>query len=332
MKLTFGMFLDGVPWSDKDGSFGEVRLGPRGTLALLETYLGLGAPAGHPARRINEYLERLSADDREENWQHRSFAVDPWSTARQLLSWRDRLKAGGWDGGPFKGETVSPRLESLAALETAAGPLSEGFEDRLCLVLKHLEKAEFLPLSQVVLLDNREFLPPVWQKIWNRVEAIGVSIKDCGRFSMKAGNDSTLALVRAALLSEDTPKEKAAGKKDDSLLLLEAEDEWQAAETLALWLAGGSEESNEDVVIIAGSDTEILDDALRRQGLPRLGVSAVSRWRLALQILPLTLANAWEPVDVQRLAELLAMPAGPVPRYAARFLPAAPSCAGHIRR
>ena len=320
MKLTFGMFLDGAPWSDKDASFGEVRLGPRGTLALFETHLGLSAPAVHPARRINEYLARVSADNREENWQHRSFAVDPWSTARQLLSWRDRLKAGGWEGGPFKGETVSPRLKSLAALERAAGPLSEGFEDRLCLVLKHLGKTESLPLSLVALLDNREFLPPVWQKIWSRVEAIGVSIKDCSHVSIKSGSASTLSLLRAALLSGDMPKEKAGGKKDDSLLLLEAEDEWQAAESLALWLASGSKESNDDVVIIAGSDTEILDEALRRQGLPRLGVSPVSRWRLALQILPLTLANAWEPIDIQRLAELLTMPAGPVPRYAAGFL------------
>jgi hypothetical protein len=320
MKLTFGMFLDGAPWSDRDSSFGEARLGPRGTLALLETHLALSTPAVHPARRINEYLARVDADDSEEKWQHRSFAVDPWSTARQLLSWRDQLKAGGWEGGAFNGESVSPRLESLAALETAASPLSEGLEDRLQMVLKCLEKTESLPLSSVELLDSRDFLPPVWQNIWNCVEAAGISIRDCSHISIKSGNVSTLALVQTALLSENAQKKIAANGKDDSLLLLEAEDEWQAAESLALWLAHGGKEKNDDVVIIAGSDTEILDEALRRQGLPQLGVSPVSRWRSALQILPLALANAWNPVDVRRLAEFLATPQGPVPRYAAGFL------------
>jgi RecB family exonuclease len=319
MHLIFSTFLDGAPWSDKDSSFGEARLGPKGTLALLETHLGLSAPAVHPARRINEYLARVDADDSAEKWHHRSFQVDPWSTARQLLSWRDQLKAGGWEGGAFTGESVSPRLESLAALETAASPLSEGFEDRLQMVLKCLEKTESLPLSSVELLDKREFLPPIWQKIWNRAEALGVSVRDHSGISIKQNSVSTLASVQTALLSENTQKRAAAGK-DDSLLFLEAGDEWQAAETLALWLANGGKESNADVVIIAGSDTEILDEALRRQGLPQLGVLPVSRWRSALQILPLALANAWEPIDVQRLAELLAMPTGPVPRYAARDL------------
>jgi RecB family exonuclease len=207
----------------------------------------------------------------------------------------------------------------LAALETAASPLSEGFEDRLQMVLKYLEKSAALPLASVTLLDKREFLPPVWQKIWNRAGALGVSVRESSSILMKQNRVSTLASVQTALLPEDTQKRAAAGK-DDSLLFLEAGDEWQAAETLALWLANGSKESNEDVVIIAGSDTEILDAALRRQGLPQLGVSPVSRWRSALQILPLVLANAWEPVDVQRLAELLAMPTGPVLRYAARDL------------
>ena len=92
---------------------------------------------------------------------------------------------------------------------------------------------------------------------------------------------------------------------DDSLVLLEADNEWQAAEHLALWLAAAPD-SNEQVTIICGSDTSILDQALKRHGLPCMGRAEISRWREIQQILPLMLANV-ETGRYYLLVEMLSL-------------------------
>ncbi|MDR1979513.1 MAG: PD-(D/E)XK nuclease family protein [Synergistaceae bacterium] len=110
----------------------------------------------------------------------------------------------------------------------------------------------------------------------------------------------------------------SAIKGDGSVSLFEAKDEWESAENLAIWLSGGE---NDGVALICGHDTEILDHALASHGLPKIGSSEVSRWRAALQVLPMLLSVVWKPVDARRLAEFLSMPMSPVPpQYSARLL------------
>ena len=104
--------------------------------------------------------------------------------------------------------------------------------------------------------------------------------------------NSNLALVQAALLGQSA--EWAITDKDSSLILLEASDEWEAAEHLALWLAA-ERDHNQGITIICTADTELLDLALSRHGLPRLGRSESSRWREVQQVLPLMMANACQP-------------------------------------
>jgi ATP-dependent helicase/nuclease subunit B len=115
------------------------------------------------------------------------------------------------------------------------------------------------------------------------------------------------------------PTKAPLSPTDDSLILLQAENEWEGAEHLAMWLSANKEENNR-VAIICGMDTSILDQALTRHNLPRLGRSAPSRLREVQQILPLLLANAWLPVDVARLVELLALSIPPFPKWACRIL------------
>ncbi|MEN6350957.1 MAG: hypothetical protein ABFD08_16375, partial [Syntrophomonas sp.] len=81
MKILFGMYLDGAVWSRQPSCLGQVRTGPRGLLTILETRLGLSGLNVHPVTRIDEYMKRMSHIDHESAWFHKSFAVDPWSTA-----------------------------------------------------------------------------------------------------------------------------------------------------------------------------------------------------------------------------------------------------------
>ena len=127
MRITFGIFLDEAKWHDGWASLGCVRLGPCGLLSLLETRLGLTGPDTHPALRINQYLTRVNelSSLKDEHWfLRKSFEADSWSTAKQMLAWRDELIEAGWNGKPFN--PVSPRLKELSDLENMDIELSPG--------------------------------------------------------------------------------------------------------------------------------------------------------------------------------------------------------------
>lgn len=287
------MYLDGAEWSDAEASIGELRLGPAGMLGLLEGRLGLSAPETPPAIRINQYMARMEECNADSVWFHKSFERDPWSTAQQLLSWRDELAEAGWQGAAS--EKSPNRLKSLALLEKSKLPLAAGTGDRLCSVLETLNHASDIGIRLILLVEELESLPPVWQKIVNALEANGAEV-------------------------EIVPKSPGdILDKDEALVMMEANNEWEAAENLATWLAADAE-ANGDVGIICGTGTRLLDQAIAKRGLPALGRGESSRWRPYLQLLPLTLANLWKPIDIHRLVDLLSLPVGIVTRKEAFLL------------
>ncbi len=314
MHLTFGVYLDGVGWSHKPASMGELTVGPYGMLELLETRLGLTTPNVHPAERINQYMKRLEACDGEGKWFHESFETDPWATAKQMLFWRDQLIEAGW-GGQIDPDG-SARLTALAELEQTASALDMGREDRLQQVLLRLPQTSQIAISQIQLHDPLELLPPVWQKVIAELKNLAVTIAPAAQAPLQTGS-TNLACVQGAMNAE--PRECKISGEDESLLLIEAANEWEAAENLALWL-GADVKANRDVTIICGASADVLDQALRRHGLPQLGDSDSSRWRESLQVLPLIIANAWKPLNIFRLVELLSSPLAPLPGYAAGYL------------
>ena len=294
-------------------------------------------PTVHPVRRINEYMGRLdeaaAADhrpaggrapiktalgqqtaDRAADWFGKSYQVDAWSTARQLLGWRDQLVEAGWDG--LTSLWGSPRLEALTLLEQSGLPLFPGTGDRLNRLkaaLNDYSDGDALGFEAIRLVEPREFFPPVWQQILDRLEDLGVDITQ-----LPFPAQASVIGAQAAVGLTKTAEAQAAGTTDP-LILLKAENEWEGAAHLALWLAANRDE-NKSVAIICGMDTGILDQALAEHNLPGLGRSAPSKWREAQQILPLMISNAWTPLDIQRLVELLSLTIPPFPGWACRLL------------
>jgi ATP-dependent helicase/nuclease subunit B len=313
VKITFGMSLDGIRWSAATAAVGEVRLGPQGFMSLLETRLGLTAPEVHPVRRINEYQQRLQKLNAPDAWFHESFQADAWSTARQLLAWRDELIEAGWDG--HASSTDSSRLQALASVEHSVSlPLSPGRSDRLQAVARSLALATSLSLTEVVLVERLVDLPPIWQQVLARLQKIGVRVVTAPKQAVEKPHHN-LSIIQSVMAGSKFGKRSLTD--DESLLRLTAANEWEAAQAVALWLSASSL-GRQSVSIVCDHKTDLLDQALAALGLPQLGVCDASQWRSVLQVLPLVVANAWSPVDVEHLVELLQLPVSPIPRYAAR--------------
>lgn len=313
MNIIFGMHLDNSIWSNKQASIGEIRTGPNGLINILETQLGLSKPFVHPAIRINEYMNRLKEIDNETMWFHESFSVDPWSTSKQFLQWRDELIEAGWQS-KLKIEG-SQRLYCLSVFENLNNHLPDGRPDRLNEVINCLKQGSNVKILSICLLEPLNILPQEWQKLINLLRNQGTTISEYEETELK---DDTINLSRVqAIISGKAVHSPLSS--DDSLILLKADNEWEAAEHIALWLSSKTED-NDKITIICSKDTLILDQALKRYGLPCLGRSIPSCNREIQQILPLMLANVWKPIDIRLMVELLSLNSSPFPRWVCQYL------------
>ncbi len=294
MDLVFSWFADAGAWPEHPGPgpavLDQAVVGPLRLLDHIETMVGLGGPLSSTVERIATYRRKLEAAGSDMFWS-RSFALDPWSSTRELLGWRDELIEAGWRPGVGESRT---RFSHLSMAEQAGPHLPAGHADRLRDAINALTERPRLSLRSIKLVDERALIPVGWRALIDHLERCGVRIEQ-----LPDGTDPSLDDGRLALLAADT--------------------ELVAAETLAAWLASAPEE-NRNLVFILGKDTGLLDHSLHKAGLPRLGYSAPSPYRALLQLLPLSFALAWEPPDPRRLLDFLLLPLGPLPRSAANKL------------
>ena len=307
MHIVFGWELDGHSYPPTAtgcvAAIGQPVVGPTGLLNLLEVSLGLAGPTMPAAVRIARYQGRLRALDDGRQFYSQSFARDAWATAKQILAWRDELCAAGWTGTPIVGG--GSRLGALAELETiSAQTLGKNIGERLQAILRSLCSVDDLGIDRLDVTSPESMLPSMWRKLLAQLRNIGVIVRALPPRCAAEGND--LAAVQRSLLGEGLSQ--FAG--DGSFVLLDAEDEWQAADAVASWLAAGD---NSTTVIVRGGGGVALDEACSRKGLPRPGRTEASPLRSALQVLPLALEIIWDPLDPARLLEFLSLPQSPLP-------------------
>lgn len=305
MDLIFSWFADAGAWPEHPGSecavLDQEVVGPLCLLDHLETMLGLGRPDVAAVRRIAVYRQKIEAAGPDRFWS-KSFAVDPWSTARELLQWRDELVEAGWNPGAG---CERSRLADLGAAEKSGPILPFGLADRLRAAIETLSGAPSFGSLQIDLVDERNLLPSGWRTLLSALEAAGATVRQLPVSAPKAASGDL------GLLASGGKKIELSG--DGSVVLLSANTEIAAAEALSAWLAADSE-ANRNVTFVLGKDTDLLDHALARHGLPRFGLSSASPHRALLQVLPLAFSLVWEPPDPHRLLDLLLLPAGPLPR------------------
>lgn len=295
MRLRFGLDLSGAEPPGDASAIGRACVGPAGLLRLLETALGLSAPATATATaaRVAALLPRLRQT---EGFWSASLDADPWGTATRLVSDRDALALQGW-----RGESVSPRLDALWQLTAGMAP---AFGDRLAAVADAIP-GHAHPLEAIELVDLRGDVPGAVARVLGALERSGVELVE----------------VEQAAIASEVPGSDLAGARigkltargDGSLQLVRAQGPAAAAEDIAAWLAERGDPAT--TTIIAPNAT--LDLALHHAGLPTTGAPALEQ-PAEMRVLPLALELLWEPPDPQRVLEWLALPHTPIPRGLAR--------------
>lgn len=314
MEIVFGWFLDGPTYpetvSGALAAFNSAVCGPAKLLNILETALGLGAaPAGRSVR-IGEYLSKLQTCDDGNFFFSRSLEVDPWATAQELLELRDQLIGGGWDLGRVPD---NQKIDALRAVELT-GDISLGPAERLIRVNSELKRRKKSPIHILRLVSDLESLPRLWQQTIQIIKGLGTTVQSI-ETEIKGAASTDLQRFKTAYAHTCNAEGITA---DGSLVLVDADDELQASEFTAAWLA--SLRKPEDVVIIRGGDVSVLDEACFRYGLPRIGSQTESPHRSLLQVLPLALELIWTPFDAARALEFLSIDGGPVPGSLSWFL------------
>jgi ATP-dependent helicase/nuclease subunit B len=316
MEIVLGLDAETYAWplttNGAAAQAGGMVTGQGGLLRVVETMLGLGAPAVPSVRRLALWRAKLTAADGPARFWHRSFATDPFATSRLLLGWRDSLVDAGWHATAL--DDPPSRLADLAAAEAVSPTLPPGQADRLrrALILLREDPPPEPAVRLIRLLDERRLLPPGLRALLDALEATGTRILEEPMPYVPAPGDLGAAQGMLRGLRE------APVNGDGRFTLLEAETETAAADLVADRLL--AEPRPADVVVLATRPTAALDAALRRRHLPQLGISAVSPLRGILQALPLGLATRWQPFDARRMLEFLQLPRCPVPREVRRAL------------
>ena len=300
MRVRFGLHRDGPEPSLPRTAVGEITVGPRGFLGLLESDLGIAPVTSHPSESIAAYRECLAECDDWVRFYHRSFGVDPVAVARTLNDWRQQWYLHGWEGRIP--DDADGRLADMAAVESLAVervPPGEG--QRLRAVLALLDKRR-TQIREVELLDAVDDLPSMWRRVLERLDC-SPTPESPGR----APKDSDLGKLQALL----TCNRASPLNGDGSLVVVRAFSRDMTAQAAAEMLRHLDDPSR--AVVVASRDGIVLDNALARVGLPRAGFQHYSPFRAASQVLKLAFALIWQPLDPHRLLQFLIHPVNPLP-------------------
>jgi ATP-dependent helicase/nuclease subunit B len=296
LRIVFDPAIDGGAWpgalAGRSAVAGEVWLGPMGLLGRLEMEVGLGGAWASAIERACALAARLRGRD---GWWRESFEADEIGTCERLLRDRDLLLMWGWQG-----EAVSPRLAGLWEATTEAMP---GVADRVRAVIAALG-ARAVDVEWVRVMSPLTGMAPAWREVFAQLGARGTRVEEVAASVVRAPGD----LGRAQAALGGAKGERFAPGGDRRLTLLRAHGPMAAADEVAASLA--ATRALERVVVVGGD--EVLDAALVRHGLPRVGGEIAAPASVA--IVRLVLEAAFTPMDPADLHALLCLDPGPVPR------------------
>lgn len=290
--------------SDTPASIGCLTVGPTQFAHRVATFVGAPMAVALQGERIAATDQILAGADDGQQWFSKTRVADPLGAAQSLLDTLDTLKQAGWTGAPL---ASSPLLACVSWL-TGAG-LPAGTPDAVADLLATVRRRPPTVSIGIALQAPRSAYDALTLALVDALASHGCQVEPAPTLTAAAPPDTDLGRLQRALLGG--PAADLVG--DDTLRVLEGDGPWEAAalataltDDAALWLLSG--------------EAAILDQARRQLDRPALGGGAPSRWRPALQVLPLVLALQTGPQDPAVALELLTLPISPVPSAVRRRL------------
>lgn len=291
-----------------NASIAEIRGGPDVLLRWLETQLGLPVVDEPRARRISEYASAL--DTLGDSAITASLQVDRWATASALMVRQDELMLAGWDGSDS--DQLPDLVRALACALKGRSLLFLSEAGRLKRILAVLDRGQTLPSHRCILFDAFSQWPLLWRKVLSKMNII-----DAPNTMPQAAEGSALHAAQSIILG--CKMRRIA--QDPSLRHVQALSQAAAIEFVVASLSEAPVRLSRTVICCEDDTLALqLDTCLHRAGLSTMGAVASSCAHPVLQVLPLSLALLWEPVDPQALLDFLVLPVLPLPKKAARKL------------
>lgn len=317
MDIVFGIWADSGTSPDHGGAdtgaFGAPTVGPNGLLDILEAIHGFSAPSTAYVVRIAAWQAALEAVDDGTRFWSKSLQVDPWSTARTVLAWRDQLLESGWKP---KSKWKSKRLGDIALAEGASS-LPFGSADRVSQLICALDPDITKSVRRVRLIDRHADLPAGWRLLLDGLAAQGVIIEELNS-SPAAPEGSALGRLQRWMSNG----ESFGAAADGTITMARSASAALAGEIIGQWFEAVPRDQSL-ALIVQGSDSQLLDHGFEGAGQPHTGRSRRSPYRGTLQLLLLAFKLSWQPFDAHALMELLLFARSPIAQRAAWRLAAA---------
>ncbi|MCP3850782.1 MAG: PD-(D/E)XK nuclease family protein [Gammaproteobacteria bacterium] len=318
MKIILGLHADGMNTQPKDNRLGIKTVGPQGFLIILETQLGIPVRDISHTSRVVSYLKRMESAGIEGRFFERSYSVDKFNVATELLSWRDQWFLGGWNGR-FE-STAEKKLLDVGNIDKETHiALAPGEGERLQTILSLLSEQE-TQIIEVQLQESIDHFPKAWKQViqsfkWNQADTLSPdSIAETDLYKLQ---QSLLGLGKESSYSKGVEEiGKVTLKGDGTFQTINATSKAVSALAIASFLKVGTSET----VLLSGSEGVELDEAFERNDMPRLGFKKYSSARPILQLLPLAIDLLWEPLNPETLLEFLLLPYAPLPKGLRRSL------------
>lgn len=324
LVLRFGLSLDGQRSEPMQSRLGVATVGPLGLLNVLETQLGLLGETPAQSDRVVQYREALRTADSPDRFYHQSFQVDALGTSAMLLAWRDHWYLHGWNGKAAVGAPARIR-DMAAAEEKAVGNLFPCIGERLLLVELALAQRK-VTIERIELCDSLERFPLRWQKVLALLPVVDQA-KGAKADAPFANGFLGKLQKHLAQASENKAQEKLAFEHDGTVLVAQGDTRLMSA----AWL--GHQLGEHQTLMLASTESGVLESVLTSQGGARNGFRASSAYRPAQQVLSLALELLWQPLNFYALVQFLTHPVCPVPHFArlvlARKVAQYPGIGGH---
>lgn len=306
---TFG-FDNVFPELVKEGEvlFGHQYLGEKGLLEYFELHLGCVTSDVHDAIRIAQFegIIRTYLEEHPSTFISTSFLNNSWTTAKDMLRWRDELVLAGYNFNE-EDRTVE-RLYVISSLEALSEKLAAGINDRWRYVFQEVSKRELDFLSGLKSYANSRELPPFFQEFFELLKKKGIEIiyteadledpvnTDLGRWQQAISGGT---------------REEFQG--DGTITVLKGGSLFLQAQYL-------SHNMPDDSVVIIQEKGHILDQAIIAAGQPSLGYMSMDDWGDLLQLLHWLPSLIWTTVDPASTMQWLSMPFAPLPRTLRKHL------------